>query len=404
MNRLTFFQGVVLFGACCLLPSVPVHAEEVNLLSLQEGCLPVVAPPTYGGWDAQNVLDDNPVSGWACEQGKVSGNVFVFEMPVEATLERLALDTASIDTPGSAAKEITVEVSKTSASGGYQPILQATLAPDSDGQKFAVTQKAPGRWVRLTIIGNYGSPEYTELFSFKGYGEKPAPREIGDISGAYSTDYASFHVQQEGTSLNGCYEHHDGLLSGAIEGKVMKLTWREGEQNGAAIMVFADDGKSFKGFWWPSGAEKDVPAGVWNGTKESAKVGGCPNWSGSLGGELKKQLDATGRARLYGIRFAFNSAAIASESLPILKEVVELLRNNSVLKLAIEGHTDNIGTAKANETLSQQRAESVKKYLVEQGVVAERLTFAGFGASVPVADNGTELGRAQNRRVELVRQ
>ncbi|MDD3815991.1 MAG: OmpA family protein [Desulfocapsaceae bacterium] len=404
MSFSTFLKRIAVVGVCCLLPATISQAEEVNLLSLQEGCIPVVKPPCYGGWDAQNVLDDSPASGWACEQGKISGNVFVFEMAAEATLQRLEFDTASIDTTGSAAKEITVEVSNTSATEGYQLILHTTLADKTDGQQFPVIAKVPGRWLRLTLVSNYGSPEYIELFSFKGYGEKPSPVEVGNIAGTYNSDYANFHVQQEGTALNGCYEYNDGLITGSIEGKVMKLTWREGENTGPALMVFADDSKSFQGFWWRKGLEQGAPAGTWNGTKTSTQVGGCPHWSGSLGGELKKQLDSTGRARIYGIRFALNSAAIDPASLPILHEVLQLLQSEPALKLSIEGHTDSTGTAERNQTLSQQRAESVKGYLVGQGIVADRLTTAGFGSSVSVADNNTELGRAQNRRVELVRQ
>jgi len=73
------------------------------------------------------------------------------------------------------------------------------------------------------------------------------------------------------------------------------------------------------------------------------------------------------------------------------------------LKLEIQGHTDNVGAKDANLKLSRDRADSVKAYLVKGGVVASRLTTAGFGDAQPVADNGTEEGRAQNRRVVLVK-
>ena len=129
----------------------------------------------------------------------------------------------------------------------------------------------------------------------------------------------------------------------------------------------------------------------------------CPNWSGSYGGELKKQLDTQGRVRIYGIRFALDSAVIETESYPILAEVLALLKNDTAGNLSVEGHTDSTGSAERNQVLSRQRAESVKAYLVAGGIAAERLATAGFGATVRVADNGTELGRAQNRRVELVR-
>jgi outer membrane protein OmpA-like peptidoglycan-associated protein len=79
-------------------------------------------------------------------------------------------------------------------------------------------------------------------------------------------------------------------------------------------------------------------------------------------------------------------------------------KNEPGWKLVIEGHTDATGSDAHNQTLSQQRAESVKAYLVKAGVDGGRLKPTGFGESKPVADNATELGRAQNRRVELVRE
>jgi len=80
-----------------------------------------------------------------------------------------------------------------------------------------------------------------------------------------------------------------------------------------------------------------------------------------------------------------------------------LLAAETAWKLTIEGHTDSSGAAAHNQALSEQRAASVKAYLVSQGVDAARLSTAGFGSSHPVADNASELGRAQNRRVELVK-
>ena len=86
-----------------------------------------------------------------------------------------------------------------------------------------------------------------------------------------------------------------------------------------------------------------------------------------------------------------------------MEEVVALLKADSVLRLSIEGHTDNVGNAVTNKTLSQARAQSVVKALVASGIDAKRLQAKGFGSEVPVADNRSEEGRAKNRRVELVK-
>ena len=140
------------------------------------------------------------------------------------------------------------------------------------------------------------------------------------------------------------------------------------------------------------------------GKKIDSEVGGCPHWSGSVGGEMKKKLLSEGRVRVYGILFDLDSAMIRPESKPVLDEVLGVLKGEPGWKLTIEGHTDSTGGDGHNLALSQQRADSVKAYLVAGGIDAGRLLTKGFGAGKPVADNATELGRAQNRRVELVRQ
>lgn len=387
--------------------ATPASGEPVNMLSLQEGAFAVVIPPTYGSWNAENLLDESPSSGWACESGHIKENVFVFEMVEKTTLERFEFDNAAVDAEGAGAKNVLVEVSTTSPDRGFTAVLQATLADKTDQQSFPVTMVTPARWVRLTIQTNWGNAEWTELFSFRGFGEKPAVSMQTNISGTYESSYAEFHVRQQGTALVGCYEHDGGLLDGTIEGRVMKITWREEggpDDHGPAVMVFSPDGKSFRGFWWYSGGEKEAPSGKWEGKKLSADVGTCPHWSGSMGGELKKKLSAEKRARLYGILFDFNSAVIRPESKPVLDEVVSMLQSEPGWKLTIEGHTDAIGTDTRNAELSLQRAKSVMDYLVSGGVDIARLKTAGFGESRPVADNASELGRAQNRRVELVRE
>ncbi|MEM0385219.1 MAG: OmpA family protein [Nitrososphaeria archaeon] len=378
----------------------------INLLSIQEGTLPILVPPSYHGWTAECLLDDSPSSGWASEKGKVNDNRFVFELIASAEIESFEFDSAAIDSEGAGAKDVLVEISDTSPDMGYETVLRATLAPRADGQKFAAVKKVRGRFVRLTLLNNHGSAKYTELFSFRGYGVKPAvPSPLENVSGTYATNYKDFHVLQQGTALTGCYEYKEGILDGVIEGRLMKITWSEtGEQSGPAVMVFAPDGQSFKGYWWYSGNERNVPNGSWTGKRASTEVGGCPHWAGSVGVELKKKLSSEGRARVYGILFVLDSAVIRPESRPVLEEMVSLLRSEPGWKLMIEGHTDSTGTAAYNQNLSEKRAAAVKDYLTAAGIPAERLQTVGYGATRPVADNATEAGRAQNRRVELVKQ
>jgi outer membrane protein OmpA-like peptidoglycan-associated protein len=300
-----------------------------------------------------------------------------------------------------------VEVSTTSQASGFTPVLEASLAPKADGQRFEAQALSPARWVRLSILSNHGSEEWTELLSFKGFGKRP-PLQVtpSAVSGTFDTDYFEFHVLQTGSALTGCYEYNYGILDGTIEGRVMKITWQEGEEGqlkGPAVMVFAPDGQSFRGYFWREGNEKEPPAGTWNGEKASSDVGQCPHWTRTLGGELKRGLADAGRVRLYGILFDVDSEVIRPESMPVLDEVVALLRDEPSWTLTIEGHTDSTGSESHNQILSESRAAAIEEYLVASGIDGGRLMTAGFGETSPVADNATELGRAQNRRVELVR-
>jgi len=120
--------------------------------------------------------------------------------------------------------------------------------------------------------------------------------------------------------------------------------------------------------------------------------------------ELASALREKGSVALHGILFDTGKATIKPESAVILGSVGELLKADAALRLEIRGHTDNIGAKAANQRLSEDRAAAVKAYLVTtHAIAADRLTTAGFGDTKPVADNATERGRAQNRRVELVR-
>ena len=79
-----------------------------------------------------------------------------------------------------------------------------------------------------------------------------------------------------------------------------------------------------------------------------------------------------------------------------------MLNSEQAMQLIIEGHTDSDGSTDHNQILSQQRTESVKLYLVSAGISSSRLFTKGYGESMPVAPNTTTIGKAQNRRVELV--
>jgi len=117
--------------------------------------------------------------------------------------------------------------------------------------------------------------------------------------------------------------------------------------------------------------------------------------------DIGKELDRDCHVALYGIHFDFNKATLRPDSEPVLEKVLALVKERPDLKLEIEGHTDNVGGEDYNQKLSESRANAVIDWLRAKSVAAGRLTAHGYGMKMPIADNGSDEGRAKNRRVEL---
>lgn len=102
------------------------------------------------------------------------------------------------------------------------------------------------------------------------------------------------------------------------------------------------------------------------------------------------------------VQFEFNSAELKPVSFALLDEVAAVLKDNpQIEQLQVEGHTDTTGKLSRNRELSQQRAESVLKYLAKAGIAKKRLVAKGFGPDRPVSSNDTPEGQEANRRVEF---
>ncbi|MBN2395919.1 MAG: OmpA family protein [Candidatus Atribacteria bacterium] len=397
--------GFIWFTSLCLflvlILMVNAVAADQPLTSFFSGAFLVDKPSEYSSaWASVFIIDEDPEAGWCSTLGQITDNVFVIELAEETVLHYLEFDTGNVDTEGSAARDILIELSNEGPENGFQEISSISLIDQQDNQNFPVTVDHSGRWLRLTILNNHGSPEYTELMDFRAFGEQLTKTSLPDVSGTYETNYNDFHLLQQGTSVTGCYEWDEGVLNGGIEGRIMKFTWIEPGQRGPAIMVFTSDGEKFFGLWWYEG--DTTASGEWNGVKKSQEVGRCPHWAGGIREQITKELLESGRVRLYGINFDYDSDVILVESKPTLDKIADMLKSESSMQLIIEGHTDSDGSEDHNLVLSQKRAESVKFYLVQSGIHPSRLSVEGYGESQPVASNKTPTGKAQNRRVELV--
>ncbi len=127
--------------------------------------------------------------------------------------------------------------------------------------------------------------------------------------------------------------------------------------------------------------------------KGTAANNGCPEVSD----EVVKKLNAYAKT----ILFDTGKASFQQQTYPVLQSIAAILKEYPSSKFSIEGHTDNVGKAPANQKLSEDRAAAVKNYLVENGITTDRLTSKGFGQTMPIDSNKTKEGKANNRRVEV---
>jgi outer membrane protein OmpA-like peptidoglycan-associated protein len=120
---------------------------------------------------------------------------------------------------------------------------------------------------------------------------------------------------------------------------------------------------------------------------------GCP----IIPPEVKKRVDMAAK----NILFVTGSAKLQKTSFKGLNDVAKIMQDNPGMSLVIDGHTDNVGSDAMNQTLSDNRANSVKAYIVSKGIDESRITATGHGETMPIADNKTAAGRQKNRRSEM---
>lgn len=154
---------------------------------------------------------------------------------------------------------------------------------------------------------------------------------------------------------------------------------------------------------------------AWGAGIGAAVGGGAGAVIGNKMDKQKKELEAINEAQVEsindgqalkvtfesGILFATNSSTLNSVSQNALSAFAQSLINNPDTDIQIQGHTDSSGNDAINNPLSEKRAESVKSFLMTKGVQGNRMTAHGLGSTMPVADNSTSAGKAQNRRVEV---
>ncbi|MDB4293221.1 OmpA family protein, partial [Maribacter sp.] len=131
----------------------------------------------------------------------------------------------------------------------------------------------------------------------------------------------------------------------------------------------------------------------------------CPDVAGTVANngcpevteEVQKQLNQYAKT----ILFDTGKAALKTETVSVFVDIIKILNEYPTSKFSVEGHTDSSGGEKTNQALSEKRANSVRDFLIAEGIAADRLTAVGYGEARPIADNKTRAGRKENRRTEI---
>jgi outer membrane protein OmpA-like peptidoglycan-associated protein len=295
------------------------------------------------------------------------------------------------------------------------------------------------RLSRLNVHGRFEQPakmreDFSGIYFIPGMRGKGTPADEA-MKSQSKTGFNSYVIlSQEGAQVNGCYVHGGtltlgrlakvekvlGTFTGGVEGNLFRFTRIHAEDGSQSQGVISLSPPVEAGMNIPtiyegaymlvlSGEEKAKAPVEFHLVRRSSAPMACVD-SGqkekSASETLAENLEKTGRVQLYGVNFDFDADTLRPESGAVLDEVVKLAQANPSWKFEIGGHTDSLGAADYNQKLSERRAASVVRYLTGKGVAADRLQARGYGVTRPLVPegDGNEAARAQNRRVELVKQ
>lgn len=183
-----------------------------------------------------NLIDGSATTDWT---GKANPTpVFVFELAEQTELSRIVFDTAGLNRDEKAARAVTVEVSDTSATSGFETVMSVSLKMQKNNQSFAFDPEylPVGRWVRLTVVDNYAGDDYSGFTGFRGYGRQlTATATMPDVTGSYEghSGWGALNLKQQGDRVTGCYEYQSGRVTGSIKGRTMTLDMVQTSSDGS---------------------------------------------------------------------------------------------------------------------------------------------------------------------------
>jgi OmpA-OmpF porin, OOP family len=399
-------------------PAAAGDTQQTDVASLSAGAYAV----GQEGTDWFRLVDGVPDSPGI----QMSGNQYELVLALPAAAQINSFDFVSSPQIKVTPHHVKVEVAA-SASGPWSTAYDADF-PGADSVGPGVVLRAPlqqpvsAGYLRLTLSSTPDQAPYgIGLSRFSAYGTPGAAASVRQVAGLYhfplnfgSSGYVL--LEQHGAGVEGCYFESQGsdpvrvaqvlgtIVGGIDQGGYLRLTRHEQQSNSSVpgIMVFSPDGKQVFSALFKADAH------TFSSVEESAgeRVGPTKltcDASGKPDDAAASQLEQTGHVQLYGVNFDLDKSTLRPDAKPVLDRMAALLKQHADWKIEVAGHTDSTGGDAHNMTLSQSRAEAVAQYLKDAGVTSP-LTAKGYGSTQPLVPNTSDVLRAQNRRVELVKQ
>lgn len=313
-----------------LLSVLHCQANKINALALQNGCAIVQKPATFftptayaakiNDWSVFGLLDQNAATGWCSGATSKVPYVFVFELSEDFMIGNFSFNTfCQKEYKNISAKDIKLEYSNTSSKTGFLPAA-TYLLEENKYNSFDITP-VKMRWIRLTILSNYGNLQWTELMEFEAWGTFVTPNIAATaLTGVWNTnfDWVSFNKATDGT-IYGCYKWKNGeIFLKQMNRRVYTFAWKQHDEeklSGWCLLVLNKEGTKMNGVW---GYDTDTTKfGYWEFSKLQSTPYKCSNDAQAAAGFPKKE-------------------PVKAE--PTLNVMIEIIDKNS--SRPIDGHID----------------------------------------------------------------
>lgn len=444
-----------------------IHSQKlINAVALENGATMLSIPRSEVDVTEREVLKkysagalfDQSTKPWsaAYPQFPIS---FVIELAEEYNIQKFEFDNRVEFYPGIEPKNVRVEFSTESKDSGFQIIAEYTLVEESLNT-FEISP-AKTRWIKLTILDNYGLEKRVQMAEFKAFGV-PGNKmtQTVDISGVWHTNWQDMTIEQNGNTFSGSYIYvSDGhkykgkVLNGKIDRNAISFIWDEKNARGHAKLYLNQEGNQISGFWHNEFVSTDFNLWTMHRTLEESKpieyseviapiaiieekpepvveekpeiiqepvvaaieepevitapviaqpvvVATPPEVKGppKIGNKELTEIKAGEAITMESIIFALGTATVQPESFEELDILYEYLKDNKDALVKIKGHTDKIGDPSKNIMLSQARANAVRTYLIKKGIDKNRIKAEGMGDTETICPSPCD----QNRRVDFV--